>query len=72
MNIHLWLNCLQQQLFPAFESELGTLSPKETEFVRIVEFCKLHTLMAPYQLESNCSKLLYCLFMAKAFVAKMV
>ena len=39
MIIHLWLNCLQQKLFPALESELGTLSPKETEFVRIVEFC---------------------------------
>ena len=72
MNIHLWLNCLQQKLFPALESELGTLSPKETEFVRIVEFCELHTLMAPYQWKGNGRKPLSRLAMAKAFVAKMV
>ena len=72
MTIHLWLNCLQQKLFPALESELGPLSPKEIEFVRIVEFCQLHTLMAPYQWKGNGRKPLPRLAMAKAFVAKMV
>jgi hypothetical protein len=72
MNIHLWLNCLQQKLFPALENQLGPLSQKETEFVRIVEFCELHTLMAPYQWKGNGRKPLPRLALAKAFVAKMV
>jgi Transposase DDE domain len=72
MIFHLWLNCLQQKLFPALESELGTLSPKETEFVRIVEFCQLHTLMTTYEWKGNGRKPLSRLALAKSFVAKMV
>jgi hypothetical protein len=72
MNIHLWLNCLQQDLFPALESELGLLTPKETEFVRLVEFCQLHTLMTPFQWKGNGRKPLCRLSLAKAFLAKMV
>jgi len=72
MSFHLWLNCLQTKLFPALEAELGPLTPKEVEFVRIVEFCELHTLMTPYEWLGNGRKPLSRLAIAKAFIAKMV
>ena len=38
MNLSLWANCLQRQLFPALEEELGPLSDSEQKFVRVVEW----------------------------------
>jgi len=72
MNIYLWNEALQQSLFPALEAELGTLSSKETDFVRIVEFCELDKLMTPYQWKGFGRKPSCRLSLAKAFIAKTV
>ena len=72
MKIHLWLNCLQRTLFPQIEAQLGPLSSKEQEFVRIVEFCDLDKLIVQYQWAGVGRKPASRLSLAKAFVAKMV
>ncbi len=72
MKIHQWLNCLQRSLFPQIEAQLGPLSPKEQEFVRIVEFCELDKLAVRYQWAGVGRKPASRLSLAKAFVAKMV
>jgi len=72
MKIHMWLNCLQRSLFPQIEAQLGPLSSKEQEFVRIVEFCDLDKLAVQYQWVGVGRKPTSRLSLAKAFVAKMV
>ena len=72
MKIHMWLNCLQRSLFPQIEAQLGALSSKEQEFVRIVEFCELDKLAVQYQWVGVGRKPASRLSLAKAFVAKMV
>jgi len=72
MKIHQWLNCLQSLLFPQLEAQLGPLSPKEEEFVRIVEFCQLDELVGPYKWSGVGRKPICRLSLAKAFVAKAV
>ena len=33
---------MQRHLFPALEEEIGVLSPKEKQFVRILELVEIH------------------------------
>lgn len=71
-NVHLWLNCLQKYLFPALEESLGTLSPNEQKFVRIVEFCELGKYMDDYSWCGIGRKPVSRLNLVKAFIAKVV
>ena len=50
MNALQRISCsIQRQLFPAWEAEVGTLSAKEQQFVRIVALVEVERFMAPYQ-----------------------
>jgi hypothetical protein len=72
MNLSLWANCLQRQLFPALEEELGPLSDTEQKFVRVVERVDLSRLIAPYAWKWIGRKPASRLALAKAFIAKMI
>jgi hypothetical protein len=72
MNLSLWANCLQRQLFPALEEELGPLSDSEHKFVRVVELVDLSRLIKPYAWKLIGRKPASRLALAKAFIAKMI
>ena len=72
MNRNLWANCLQRQLFPALEEEMGPLSDTEQKFVRVVERVDLSRLIAPYAWKLIGRKPASRLALAKAFIAKMI
>ena len=48
----LWQS-IQQKLFPRLEKEYGTLTEKEQEFVRVVEFASIDRFLVPYQWVGN-------------------
>jgi len=72
MNLTLWANCLQRQLFPALEAEMGPLSDQEQEFVRVVELVDLSSLMTQYAWARIGRKPASRLALAKAYIAKMI
>lgn len=72
MNLSLWANCLQRQLFPALEEELGVLSEREQDFVRVVEWIDLSRLVRPYAWKLIGRKPASRLALAKAFIVKMI
>jgi hypothetical protein len=59
-------------LFPAWEAEVGVLSDKEQQFVRIVALVEVERFMAPYRWKWLGRKPEDRLPMAKAFIAKAV
>ncbi|MEK7994039.1 MAG: transposase [Planctomycetota bacterium] len=63
---------IQRQLFPAWESEVGALSDKERQFVRIVAAAEVERFMTPYQWQLLGRKPEDRLPVAKAFIAKSV
>lgn len=63
---------IQRQLFPAWEAEVGVLSKKEQEFVRIVALSELERFMGPYRWQWVGRKPEDRLPLAKAFIAKVV
>ena len=67
----LW-NTIQCWLFPALEGELGELSEKQREFVRVCELCDLEKHIAPYRWKYNGRKRKERLSLLKAFIAKAV
>lgn len=67
----LW-NSIQSWLFPALEEELGDLSEKQKEFIRVCELCELEKHMAPYRWKNNGRPLKDRLAIVKSFVAKAV
>lgn len=73
MNTLRRLTCsIQRQLFPAWEAEVGVLSAKEQQFVRIVALVEVERFMAPYRWKWLGRKPEDRLPMAKAFIAKAV
>jgi len=67
----LW-NSIQSWLFPALQQELGELSEKQREFVRVCELCDLEKHIAPYRWKYNGRKRKERLSLLKAFIAKAV
>jgi len=67
----IWSN-IQSFLFPMLEEELGPLSKKEQQFVRVCELCDLGCFLAPYEWKRKGRPLSSRLAIAKAFIAKMV
>jgi len=63
---------IQRQLFPAWEAEVGVLSEKEQEFVRIVALSEMERFMGPYRWQWVGRKPEDRLPLAKAFIAKAV
>lgn len=73
MNALQRLRCsIQRQLFPAWEAEVGPLSAKEHQFVRIVALVEVERFMAPYRWKWWGRKPQNRVPMAKAFIAKAV
>ena len=71
-SLHQFAFSIQRQLFPALESEVGVLSEKEQEFVRIVAMAEIERFMEPYRWQWVGRKPEDRLPMAKAFIAKQV
>ena len=67
----LW-NTIQSCLFPVLEDELGELSEKQQEFVRICELCDFEKHIGPYRWKYNGRKRKERLSLLKAFTAKAV
>ena len=67
----LW-NSIQTWLFPALEEELGELTDKHREFIRVCEFCDLESHIHPYKWKRDGRPVECRLAIAKAFVAKSV
>lgn len=67
----LW-NSIQTWLFPALEEELGELTDKHREFIRVCEFCDLESHIYPYKWKGDGRPVECRLAIAKAFVAKSV
>ena len=63
---------IQSFLFPMLEEELGPLSKKEQQFVRVCELCDLGCFLAPYEWKGKGRPLSSRLAIAKAFIAKIV
>jgi hypothetical protein len=63
---------IQSLLFPLLEEELGQLSLKEQQFIRVCELCDLERLLAPYSWQGFGRPLSSRLAIAKAFIAKTV
>lgn len=63
---------IQRQLFPAWEAEVGILSEKEQEFVRILALAEVERFMTPYHWKWLGRKPEDRLPIAKAFIAKTV
>jgi len=63
---------IQSCLFPYLEEELGPLSPKEEQFVRVCELCNLEHSLAPFRWKGLGRPPASRLAIAKAFIAKMV
>ena len=61
---------IQRRLFPSLEEELGALSEKEQNFVRVVALVEVERFMAPYRWQWLGRKPEDRLPMAKAFIAK--
>jgi hypothetical protein len=73
MNALQRLGCtIQRRLFPAWEAEVGPLSAKEQQFVRIVALVEVERFMAPYRWKWWGRKPEDRVPMAKAFIAKAV
>lgn len=68
---NLW-NSIQSWLFPALEEELGELTEKQQEFVRVCELCDLDKHISPYKWKYCGRKRKERLSLLKAFVAKAV
>ena len=66
-NIH-----IQRNLFPALEEEIGPLSPKEQQFVRILEIVDIRPFLSDQQWCGTGRKPHCRLTLAKAFIAKAV
>ena len=67
----LW-NTIQTWLIPSLASELGELTEKQQEFVRICELCELEKHMGPYRWKNFGRKRKERLSLLKAFIAKAV
>ena len=67
----LW-NSIQQYLIPHIEENLGVLSKKETEFVRVAEFAATDKHLKPYMWAGNGRKPASRKAIALAFIAKAV
>lgn len=67
----IWDN-IQSSLFSRLEEEIGPLSPKEEQFVRVCELCDLERLLAPFAWKGHGRPLASRLTIAKAFIAKAV
>ena len=67
----LW-NTIECWLFPALEEELGELSEKQQEFIRVCELCDLEKHISPYRWKYNGRKRKERLSLLKAFIAKAV
>lgn len=67
LNIH-----IQRNLFPALEEEIGVLSPKEQQLVRILELVDIRPLLADQRWCGTGRKPHSRVAMAKAFIAKAV
>ena len=67
----LW-NTIHGWLFPALEEELGELSEKQQEFIRVCELCDLEKHIAPYRWNHSGRKRKERLSLLKAFIAKAV
>ena len=65
-------NSIQGWLFPALEEELGELSEKQREFIRICELCELEIHIKPYLWKYNGRRRKERLCLLKAFIAKAV
>lgn len=63
---------IQSFLFPWLEEELGQLSPKEAQFVRVCELCDLKRFTVSFEWQGNGRPKAHRLPIAKAFIAKMV
>ncbi len=63
---------IQSFLFPMLEEELGQISPKEQQFVRVCELCDLVHLLAPYEWSGQGRPPSSRLSIARAFIAKAV
>jgi hypothetical protein len=68
--LHRLAYSIQRQLFPAWEAEVGVLSEKEHEFVRIVALAQVERFMGPSRWKWLGRKPEDRLPMAKAFIAK--
>ena len=68
---NLW-NSIQSWLFPHLEEELGELSEKDRNFIRVVESTQLEPLLRPYKWRGFGRKSLERLCIAKAFIAQKV
>ena len=68
---NLW-NSIQNWLFPVLEEELGELSEKQKEFVRVCELCDLEKHLFPYRWKYNGRPPKDRLAIVKSFVAKAV
>ena len=67
----LW-NSIQSWLLPALEDELGELTSKQLEFVRVCELCNLERHILPYRWRGEGRPLECRLAIAKSFVAKSI
>ena len=67
----LW-DSIQQYLIPHIEENLGVLSKKETEFVRVAEFAAIDKHLGPYMWAGNGRKPCSRKALALAFTAKAV
>ena len=61
---------IQQNLFPHLEKELDTLSEKEKEFIRVVEFSEIDKFLGPYGWSGNGRKPKDRKALAPGFIAK--
>ena len=67
----LW-NSIESWLFPALEEQLGELTEKQQEFIRVCELCELEKHIAPYRWKYNGRPPKDRLAILKSFVAKAV
>lgn len=67
----LW-DTIQTWLIPSLEDELGELTGKQKEFVRICELCELEKLIGPHKWKNFGRKRKERLSLLKAFIAKAV
>ena len=68
---NIW-DSIQSHLFSWMEEKLGSLSPKEQQFVRVCELSPLEHFLSPYEWSGKGRPPASRLPIAKAFIAKMV
>ena len=68
---NIWYS-IQHTLFPWLENELGPLTEKQQEFIRVVELAEVQKHMSPYRWQGLGRKRDDRLAILKAFVAKAV